>query len=259
MIASTSLAAIVAHKHYHCSNHFYLEKNMSGAIQILIVEDNHQVMETMLDYLELGGFEVDCAYDGQAALELCQKSTYDVIVMDIMMPKLDGLQTVQVLRQEMHLSTPILFLTAKDSLEDKKMAFNAGGDDYLIKPFSMEELELRLTALSKRGGRKDMSLLTVGALRFDLSNNQIVWGAKTIKLAPKQQAILKCLMQKHPQLVSRKTLVSQVWGEDEPQSDALRSHIYALRQALNNGQQSMLKTIHGQGYRLLDDITVEHE
>lgn len=232
---------------------------MSNPIQILIVEDSHQVMETMLDYLELGGFEVDCAYDGQAALELCKSNQYDVIVMDIMMPKLDGLQAVRIMRQELQLSTPILFLTAKDSLEDKKLAFNSGGDDYLIKPFSMEELELRLIALSKRGGRKDMSFLNVGGLHFDTMSNQITWSGSEIKLAPKQRAILKCLMQLHPQLVSRQTLVRQVWGEDEPQSDALRSHMYALRQALNNGQESMLQTMHGQGYRLREDVMASYD
>lgn len=231
----------------------------TAAIQILIVEDNQQVMETMLDYLEMGDFEVDCAYDGQAAIELCRCNSYEVIVMDIMMPKLDGLQAMQIMRQELQLSTPTLFLTAKDSLQDKKLAFNSGGDDYLIKPFSMEELALRLIALSKRGGRRDMSSLVVGELRFDTLSNEITWGGNSIKLAPKQRAILKCLMQKHPQLVSRQTLVQQVWGEDEPRSDALRSHIYALRQTLNNGQQSMLQTMHGQGYRLLEEIASKHE
>ncbi|BBP45170.1 DNA-binding response regulator [Thiosulfatimonas sediminis] len=226
-----------------------------AAIQILIVDDNRQVMETMLDYLELSQFEVDCAYNGEAAIELCRRNRYDVIVMDIMMPKLDGLQAVKVLRQELKLATPVLFLTAKDSLEDKKMAFHSGGDDYLIKPFSLEELALRLVALSKRGGRQDLTFLKVGQLCFNQQTAQVTWGDTPIKLAPKQKAILLTLMQKHPNLVTRQMLIDEVWGLDEPKSDALRSHLYALRQALHNGESSMLQTLHAQGYRLLAEIS----
>ncbi len=119
-------------------------------MKILIVDDNHQIVETIADYLELEGMTVDCAYHGQAALTFVENNHYDVIIMDIMMPKIDGIAAVQKIRNEIYCGTPILFLTAKDTLEDKVAAFKAGGDDYLLKPFAMEELCLRLYALANR-------------------------------------------------------------------------------------------------------------
>lgn len=138
-------------------------------MKILVVEDNQQIMETICDFLELKGHQVDCAYHGEAALTILQQQHFNIIIMDIMMPKLDGVQTVTKLRRDYHVNTPILFLTARDHLDDKLAAFEAGGDDYLIKPFAMEELLVRLEALSKRGLRQDVQLLQVGELSFDLA------------------------------------------------------------------------------------------
>ncbi|MGS0727968.1 response regulator transcription factor, partial [Shewanella sp. 0m-11] len=120
-------------------------------MKVLIVDDSHNLSETIADYLELEGMVIDCAYHGEAAINLLSENSYDVIIMDIMMPKLDGISAVRKLREDLYCNTPILFLTAKDSLEDKVAAFKAGGDDYLLKPFAMEELSLRLHALSNRG------------------------------------------------------------------------------------------------------------
>ena len=119
-------------------------------MKVLIVDDSHNVAETIADYLELEGMVIDCAYHGEAALKLASENHYDVIIMDIMMPKLDGISAVRKLREEVQCPTPILFLTAKDRLDDKIAAFQAGGDDYLVKPFAMQELSLRLNALASR-------------------------------------------------------------------------------------------------------------
>ena len=124
-------------------------------MKILVVEDSPQVAETVMDYLELAGHRVDCAYHGQATLQLLAEQRFDVIIMDVMMPRLDGLRTVERLRSD-GIATPVLFLTARDSLDDKLAGFKAGGDDYLVKPFAMEELEVRLQALALRGPRSDM-------------------------------------------------------------------------------------------------------
>ena len=136
-------------------------------MKILVVEDSPQVAETVMDYLELAGHRVDCAYHGQAALQLLAEQRFDVIIMDVMMPRLDGLRTVERLRSD-GIATPVLFLTARDSLDDKLAGFKAGGDDYLVKPFAMEELEVRLQALALRGPRSDMGALAFGELPMSL-------------------------------------------------------------------------------------------
>ncbi|WP_087017870.1 response regulator transcription factor [Thaumasiovibrio subtropicus] len=219
-------------------------------MKVLIVEDNHSVAETITDFLELEQIEVDCAYHGESALQLVQQHYYDVIVMDIMMPKLDGISTVHHLRQQ-HCQTPILFLTAKDGLNDKQAAFDAGGDDYLVKPFAMEELLMRLRALTRRGPSKNETQLQFGDLTLNTSTYEVSREGKAIKLNHTQFKILALLIQRSPAIVSRQQVSQHIWGDETPSSDALRSHIYGLRQAIDRGfDPAYLDTIHGQGYRL---------
>ncbi|ANN27199.1 response regulator transcription factor [Vibrio vulnificus] len=220
-------------------------------MKILLVDDNHNVAETIADYLELEGITIDCAYHGEAALRLIETNHYDVIVMDIMMPKLDGISTVQKLREDYLCGTPILFLTAKQGLDDKIAAFTAGGDDYLLKPFAMQELSLRLHALANRGPRQDIGVLKFADITLDVKTEQVERQGQQIKLSRIQTRILKLLMKRAPAIVSRVEVIESVWGDEPPGSDALRSHIYGLRTALDKGfSESRLETIHGQGYRL---------
>ncbi|ALM71503.1 TPA: response regulator [Vibrio vulnificus] len=220
-------------------------------MKILLVDDNHNVAETIADYLELEGITIDCAYHGEAALRLIETNHYDVIVMDIMMPKLDGISTVKKLREDYLCGTPILFLTAKQGLDDKIAAFTAGGDDYLLKPFAMQELSLRLHALANRGPRQDIGVLKFSDITLDVKTEQVERQGQQIKLSRIQTRILKLLMKRAPAIVSRVEVIESVWGDEPPGSDALRSHIYGLRTALDKGfSESRLETIHGQGYRL---------
>ncbi|EOB4962702.1 TPA: response regulator transcription factor [Vibrio vulnificus] len=220
-------------------------------MKILLVDDNHNVAETIADYLELEGITIDCAYHGEAALRLIETNHYDVIVMDIMMPKLDGISTVKKLREDYLCGTPILFLTAKQGLDDKIAAFTAGGDDYLLKPFAMQELSLRLHALANRGPRQDIGVLRFSDITLDVKTEQVERQGQQIKLSRIQTRILKLLMKRAPAIVSRVEVIESVWGDEPPGSDALRSHIYGLRTALDKGfSESRLETIHGQGYRL---------
>ncbi|KLV09036.1 chemotaxis protein CheY [Photobacterium aquae] len=220
-------------------------------MKVLIVDDNHNVVETIADYLELEGFQVDCAYHGEAALTLIQQNYYDVIIMDIMMPKIDGISTVRKLREEFSCQIPILFLTAKDSLEDKLAAFGAGGDDYLLKPFAMQELSMRLKALSSRGPRRDIGAISFEDIRIDTGTEQAYRDGQPIKLSRIQYRILKLLVRRAPAIVTRQEVTDAVWGDDAPPSDALRSHIYGLRNAIDKGfTTSRLETVHGQGYRI---------
>lgn len=220
-------------------------------MKILLVDDNHNVAETIADYLELEGMIIDCAYHGEAALQLIEANHYDVIVMDIMMPKLDGISTVKKLREDYLCGTPILFLTAKQGLDDKIAAFTAGGDDYLLKPFAMQELSLRLHALANRGPRQDIGVLKFSDITLDVKTEQVERQGQPIKLSRIQTRILTLLMKRAPAIVSRLEVIESVWGDEPPGSDALRSHIYGLRTALDKGfSESRLETIHGQGYRL---------
>ena len=220
-------------------------------MKVLIVDDSPNVIETIGDYLEMMGVIVDCAYHGEAAIHMLKENHYDVIVMDVMMPKMDGVMAVKTLRSELLCQTPTLFLTAKDTLEDKMAAFKAGGDDYLLKPFAMEELYLRLQALSVRGPRIDTCKLTFADIAYDTKTETVTLGGQPIKLSRIQLKILKVLLQNASSIVSRQHIITAIWGDELPNSDSLRSHIYGLRTSLDRGfDHSRLETIHGQGYRL---------
>lgn len=223
-------------------------------MKVLIVDDNYNVSETIADYLELEGIDVDFAYHGEAALEILKDQHFDVIIMDIMMPKVDGITAVKRLREELFCNTPILFLTAKDHLDDKVAAFQAGGDDYLLKPFAMEELHLRLLALNSRGPRQDIGEICFADIKLNTQTEQATRKDQVLKLSQIQFKILQVLLKNAPNIVSRQEVTYAVWGEETPSSDALRSHIYGLRNALDkNFETSRLETIHGQGYRLKQD------
>ena len=220
-------------------------------MKVLIVDDNPNVIETIGDYLEMMGVIVDCAYHGEAAIHMLKENHYDVIIMDVMMPKMDGIKAVKTLRAELLCHTPTLFLTAKDTLEDKMAAFKAGGDDYLLKPFAMEELYLRLQALSIRGPRLDTGKLTFADIEYCTQTETVTRSGRAIKLSRIQLQILKLLLQNSTSIVSRQHIITAIWGDELPNSDALRSHIYGLRTSLDRGfEHSRLETIHGQGYRL---------
>ncbi|GAL04828.1 putative two-component response regulator [Photobacterium aphoticum] len=220
-------------------------------MKVLIVDDNHSVVETIADYLELEGISIDCAYHGEAALALVAEQHFDVIIMDIMMPKMDGITAVTKMREELFCQTPVLFLTAKDALDDKVAAFKAGGDDYLLKPFALQELLLRLYALNNRGPRQDIGELKFADICLNIRSDEVTRDNQPIKLSRIQCKILKVLLRKAPGIVSRQEVIDAVWGEDSPSSDALRSHIYGLRNAIDKGfDHSRLETIHGQGYRI---------
>lgn len=230
-------------------------------MRILIIEDNPDIVANLYGYLEPKGHVLDSAGNGYGGLALASLHEYDVVVLDVMLPGLNGLELCNKLRGELGKSTPVLMLTARDTLEDKVAGFDAGADDYLVKPFAMVELEVRLRALVRRaqGAQSASPVLTVGDLSYDTVNFEARRAGRPLTLTRTGQTILRLLMKDSPNVVTRETVEHELWGENRPDSDALRTHIHALRQALDKPYPfAMLRTISGIGYKLVSPSDEEN-
>lgn len=218
-------------------------------INALLIEDDKDLAEAISDYMELDNIEFDFAYNGVSGLALALENAYEVILTDINMPKMDGLDVCQTLRNK-GISTPILMLTARDTLEDKIIGFAAGSDDYLVKPFAMEELKVRLQALVRRA-QGTVQVLSVGDLSVDLKKHHVSRQGGTIKLPPVCWKMLVCLIRNSPNVVSKQQLEEAVWQDDVPNADSLKVHIFKLRQAVDVPfDTKLIQTVHGVGIAL---------
>lgn len=218
-----------------------------------MIEDNKDILANVLDYLQLKGFSVDCAQDGLSGPHLASSGYYDLIVLDVMLPGIDGYQLCSRLREDGRNEVPILMLTARDALEDRLKGLRAGADDYLIKPFALSELVARIEAILRRSQGKRTRQLQIADLRYDLDTLSVSRAGQPLKLNPIGLKILAVLMQKSPAVVRRDALEEALWGDDCPDSDSLRSHIHQLRQVLDKPfDNALLHTIHGVGYRLAE-------
>lgn len=222
-------------------------------MQILIIENDATIAANLYDFLEARGHAVDAAADGLTGLHLAVTRPFDAIVLDIGLPGMDGLTLARKLRQDAKVATPILMLTARDTLDDKLEGFAQGADDYLVKPFSLKEVEARLTALHKRSsGQVTSHLLQAGTLTLDPRTMTVCFGGNEVRLPPKALRILELLMREPGRVISREEIERQVWGEEQETSDALRSHLHMLRRALTAaGGHDPIETLHGIGYRVL--------
>ncbi len=224
---------------------------MTPHIRILIIEDNPDIVENMTEFLETKGYLLDFAMDGIGGLHLALTQDYDVIVLDLMLPGMDGITLCQKLRKEADKQTPVIMLTARDTLEDKLLGFDSGADDYLVKPFALKELEARIKVLAKRKPVTDKELLVVADLKMDLGTFRVSRQGKNIDLNNTGISILRLLMEASPNVVSRKEMENSLWGDMPPGSDVLRSHMYTLRKKIDKPfDQAMIETIHGHGFRL---------
>jgi len=205
-------------------------------------------------YFERRNYVVDYAADGVSGLHLAVTNSYDIIVLDLMLPGLDGLELCQKLRNDAHKSTPLLMLTARDTLDDKISGLEAGADDYLVKPFAIQELEARVKALIRRDrGQVSPETLRVADLSVDTGTLEVTRAGKQLTLTPIALKILKVLMQASPRVVSRRDIERQVWGDVLPDSDTLRSHLYNLRKVIDKPfPKPLLHTIQNTGYRLVE-------
>lgn len=223
---------------------------------VLIIEDNRSLAETVGYFLEARGLEVDYAVDGAEGYRLASENRYDAIILDGNLPRMDGLQVVKHLRTEARVATPIIMVTARDTLEDKLVGLEAGVDDFLTKPFATQELEARLKAIIRRN-RKEVAraVLQVGDLTLDPASQIVQRGGRRLELTPAGMRLLTILMRESPRVVSRREIERELWGDDLPDSDALRSHMYNLRKAIDKGFATpMLHTVQSAGYRLAANI-----
>ena len=218
-------------------------------LNVLLVEDDFDLAETVIDYLSLDDISCDYASNGIAGLQLIEKNSYDVILLDINMPGLDGYSLCQKVRLGGN-ETPILMLTARDQLGDKLDGFAAGTDDYLVKPFELEELVARLQALAKRRSGQTR-LLHYHDLEMNLTEHTAKRAGQELKLSPTGWQILEALLRAAPEAVSRHKLITAVWGEDSPESNSLKVHLFNLRKALDVPFSApLLQTLPGHGFAI---------
>ncbi len=223
---------------------------MTGVSSLLLIEDHRDIAEMIIDYFEAKGFVVDHAADGVTGMHLAVTNPFDLIILDLSLPGIDGIEVCRQIRQTAKLNTPILMLTARDSVEQKLEGFGVGADDYLVKPFAIEELEARINARLKPANAVD-SKLVVGDLIFEPSELKATRSGVEIKLTPTTAKILEVLMRAAPKLISKSELERKVWGDDIPDSDVIRSHIYGLRKNIDKPfEYAMIKNTHGGGYKL---------
>lgn len=221
-------------------------------MHVLIVEDNPDIIANLYGYLEPIGYTLDVARNGNAGVSRATGAFHDAIVLDLSLPGMDGVAVCRTLRREYQLTTPILMLTARDTVHDKLAGFEAGADDYLVKPYSLPELDARLKALVRRSRNEHVqSVLTFADLRLDADIGRATRAGQPLDLTPTAYKILTALMRAAPKLMTREEIEREVWGDNPPDSDALRTHIHSLRRVLDKPfPQPMLLTLPGTGYRL---------
>lgn len=221
-------------------------------MRLLLIEDHQDIAENICEYVARNGHHIDHVLTGEDGLLRASEAQYDVIVLDVMLPGMDGLSVCRALRGEVKSTVPVLMLTAKDLVVDKVAGFEAGADDYLVKPFSLLELEARLGALARRGTpRPAEGTLRVAGLSYDPNTLAAERDGVPIKLNPSTRRLLVLLMQNTHRVVTRKELEHELWGDQPPDGDVLRAHMYALRNAIDKPFASkLLHTHHGEGYRL---------
>ena len=222
---------------------------------VLLVEDDLDLASTVIDYLEFENIDCDHAANGIAGLQLIEQQEknhpYEVIILDVNMPRMDGLTMCNTLREQ-GINIPVLMLTARDTLEDKLAGFDVGIDDYMVKPFEMLELVARLKVLSNRRSGK-ISKVSLHGLSVDFSQKTASRNNRSLHLSPTGWKLLEALMRKSPEVLSRQQLSHAVWGDDVPDSNSLKVHLFKLRQQIDNQgygddqEPKLIHTIAGQG------------
>jgi heavy metal response regulator len=221
-------------------------------MRILLVEDEHRISAYIKRGLEESGYAVDAVYTGRDGLDWAEAASYDLIILDIMLPEKDGLTVCRELRQRGD-RTPVLMLTARDAVDDRVKGLDAGADDYLVKPFAMKELLARLRALSRRGSEQSKSsIISFGDLSLDTRTREVRRGETLIYLAAKEYAVLECFLREPERVLTRTQIAEHVWNYDTfNQSNVVDVYIRNLRRKIDDPfEQKLIQTVRGVGYRL---------
>lgn len=223
----------------------------SSALNVLLIEDELSIAKNIAEYMEQKGHVFDFAEKGKQGLGLALENYYDLVILDLNLPTMDGLDVCRHIREKADRHIPILMLTARDSIDDKVSGFTVGADDYLTKPFSLQELEVRCLALSRRHRLQTKDTVELGPLTLDRKRKTAKRDGKALDLNAMGYRILTILAEAYPQVVSRSELSQKLWGDEPTESDALRSHIYQLRSVLDKPfDHPILKTVFGVGFTL---------
>lgn len=232
----------------------------SESLKILVIEDNHAIARQLIEFLEGQSWQVDYAANGGLGITLALSEPFDLIILDLGLPDMDGLDVCQQIKSQSAVNIPILMLTARDAFEDKAKGFNLGADDYITKPFEFRELALRCEALTRRQSLYQNKSIIAGDLTLHVSEQRVTRNNQPVTLNAIAFKILLTLVQAYPQPVSRSMLIHNIWADNAPNSNALKSHIYNLRSALDESYKpsetktSMIKTITNVGYKLILDV-----
>lgn len=221
-------------------------------MRILVIEDDAQLAEVLSDALTERQYLVDVAQDGDNAWRWITSLTYDLFVIDVTLPKLDGVTLCKRLREHNY-SQPVLMLTARDTIVDKITGLDAGADDYVVKPFDLQELMARVRALLRRGSTAVSAGIRWGHLHMDSSTYEVLYNDRPITLTPKEYALLELLVSSGRRVLSRAGIIERIWSlQDPPTEDAVKSHIKTLRHKLKlvGAPDDFIETVHGLGYRL---------
>ena len=221
-------------------------------MKILLVEDDDRITDALLEDLTDQHYVVEVAHDGQAAWDLVDSFTYDLILLDVMLPKIDGINLCKRLRS-MGCTTPILMLTARDTVGDRVVGLDAGADDYLIKPFDLQELSARIRALLRRGNSALPPVLVWGDLQLDPSTCEVFYAKRPLLLSPTEYRLLEFFLRHGRRVFSRAQILEQLWSFDQiPEESTVKAHIRSLRQKLETAgaPADFIETVYGLGYRL---------
>lgn len=220
--------------------------------RVLIVEDQSALAANLEEFFDEKRYTLDFAADGLTALHLLATQAYDVVVLDVMLPGVNGFEICRRIREDLGSTVPVIFMTARGDLSDKEEGFSLGGDDYLVKPFALRELQLRIDALTRREGASRDGALHAGAVSYDPGTLMArLDGHGEVMLGGTAARIFEQLVRSHPRIVTHEMLNRSIWGTDEGDAHTLRTHIYVLRRTLESGLgASLVDTVHGRGYRL---------
>lgn len=220
---------------------------------VLIVEDNSDIRQNIVEFLESKGYRTDNTDDGMKAFGLISINSYDIVVLDWMLPGLSGIELCKKIKQK-GLSLPVLMLSAKAMAEDRIEGLESGADDYLTKPFYLKELQLRIEAILRRSKGEDKILLRVADLEMDINHMLVTREGKPIRLTPTSFKMLRLLMQNSPGIVTREMIEQEVWDGNPPDSDSLRTHLHSLRNAIDKPfNKQLIKTVVGFGWCISGD------